>query len=152
MTLSWIIIDPNQNRAVNISSLKPVSVKRNWLTSDIELTFSLVIEKHDNSYVNCNIQVTCGELYVSGVSLTVQDLDGKCLSGKDSMVILQGLTVAERRCNNGGGEGQKERYNEYIEMRRERNEKKERRERRLDMACVATGVALFMVFWSFVLF
>ncbi|GJX98373.1 F-box protein-like protein [Tanacetum coccineum] len=153
MTLSWIMIDPTQNRAVNLSSVKPVSVQRNWLTTDIELTFAIVMKHDHNQYINCNILVTCGvkqggeEVNVSGVSLTIVDMDGKCLSGKDSMVILQGLNAAKRRCN--GSEGRKERYDEYIQRKRERNEKTERRERRLDMACVASGVALVMAFWSF---
>lgn len=164
MTLNWIMIDPTQNRAVNLSSINPVSVQRNWLTGDIEVNFAVVISADEplngNDYVNCNIQVTCGvkegggELNVSGVSLTVLDVDGKCLSGKDSMVILQGLAVAQRRSrkHSGGGEEERERYKEYIQRRRERNEKTERRERRFDMACVASGVAFFVAFWSFALF
>ncbi|KVI00656.1 F-box protein At2g27310-like [Cynara cardunculus var. scolymus] len=156
MTLSWILIDPIQHRAVNLSSIKPVSVHRNWLTDDIELTFAVVTA----TYVKCNIEMTCGvkegsgEVYVSGVSLTVQDVDGKCLNGKDSMVILQGLAVAQRRSrkHSGGGEEERDRYKEYIQRRRERDEKTERRERRLDMACVVSGVAFFVAFWSFALF
>ncbi|KAI3511112.1 hypothetical protein L1887_18256 [Cichorium endivia] len=163
MTLSWIMIDPTQNRAVNLSSINPVSVQRNWLTGDIEVTFAVVITPdvplHNNGYVNCNIQMTCGvkegggELNINGVSLTVVDMDGKCLSGKESMVVLQGVTVAQRRSWRyiGGGEEQKERYDEFIGRRRERKEKMERKERRLDMACVASGVFMFMAFWSFAL-
>ncbi|KAK9058188.1 hypothetical protein SSX86_023028 [Deinandra increscens subsp. villosa] len=153
MTLSWIMIDPTRNRAVNLSSVKPVSVQRNWLTNDIELTFAVVFTVNGNGYVSCNVQITCGvnggsgELTVSGAGLTVLDVYGKCLSGKDSMVILQGLAVGMRR--RGGGEGWRERYDEYIQVRRERNEKRERGERRLDMAFVAGGVAIFMAFWSF---
>ncbi|XP_023745388.1 F-box protein At2g27310 [Lactuca sativa] len=163
MTLSWIMIDPSQNRAVNLSSIKPVSVRRNWLTGNIEVIFAVVIAPdvplHGNDYVNCNIQITCGvkegggELNMSGASLMVLDMDGKCLSGKESMVILQGLAVAQRRRRrySGGGEEQKERYGEFIQRRRERKEKMERRERRLDMACVASGVGILMAFWSFAL-
>ncbi|XP_023745391.1 F-box protein At2g27310 [Lactuca sativa] len=164
MTLSWILIDPSQNRAVNLSSKKPVSVQLNWLTDEIELTFAFVavsgVSVHDNDYVNCNIEITCGvkrtsgELYVSGMSLTVQDIDGKCLSGKNSMEVLQGLTVAERRSTrfNGGGDDLKGRYEEYIQKRRERKEMMEMRERRLDLACVAGGIAFLMAFWSFALY
>ncbi|CAK9184693.1 unnamed protein product [Ilex paraguariensis] len=32
MSLSWILIDPTHKRAVNLSSLRPVSVQRHWLT------------------------------------------------------------------------------------------------------------------------
>ncbi|CAI9261418.1 unnamed protein product [Lactuca saligna] len=69
MTLSWIMIDPTQNRAVNLSSIKPVSVRRNWLTGNIEIT--------------CGVKEGGGELNVSGASLMVLDMDGKCLSGKE---------------------------------------------------------------------
>ncbi|KAJ9558724.1 hypothetical protein OSB04_013338 [Centaurea solstitialis] len=160
VTLSWIMIDPTRNRAVDLSSVRPVSVQRNWLTGDIELTFAVVVSSEETfDHVSCNILVTCGvkeggELHVSGVSLTVLDVDGKCLSGKDSMVILQGLAVAPRRGRkhgHGGGE-ERERYEEYVQRRRERNEITERRERRLDMACVASGVGFFVAFWSFALF
>nr|XP_043611303.1 F-box protein At2g27310-like [Erigeron canadensis] len=154
VTLSWIMIDPTRNRAVNVSSGKPVLVQRNWLTNDIELTFSKVI-LHENQHVSCNIQVTCGvnggngELHISGVSFMVLDIDGKCLSGKDSMVILQGLMVVSRRIS--GGEEERVRYDEFIKMRKERNVKKEKKERWLDLACVTSGVAMFMAFWSFAL-
>ncbi|KAL4561586.1 hypothetical protein LXL04_033756 [Taraxacum kok-saghyz] len=159
MTLSWIMIDPTQNRAVNLSSIYPVSVHRNWFAGDIKVTFAAVIVLlHDNDYMNCNIQITCGvkevggELNVTGVSLMVLDMDGKSLSGKESMVILQGLTVAQRRRRNDGGrEEHKERYDEYTGRSRERKEKLERKERRIDMACVAGGVAVFMALWSFAL-
>ncbi|KAI3826904.1 hypothetical protein L1987_00964 [Smallanthus sonchifolius] len=150
MTLSWVLIDPTRNRAVNVSSVKPVSVQRNWLTNNVELTFAVVIVP---DYVNCNVQVTCGvnegrgEFTMTGVSLTVLDVYGKCLSGKDSMVILQGLASGTPRSRGGGEE--RERYREYIRRRRERNEKTERRERWLDTAFVAGGVAIFMAFWSF---
>ncbi|KAJ0810090.1 putative F-box-like domain superfamily protein [Helianthus annuus] len=156
MMLSWIVIDPTRNRAVNLSSGKPVLVQRNWLTNGIELTFAVVVSVKDDDCVTCNVQVTCGvnegrgELTVRGVSLTVLNVYGKCLSGKDSMVILQGIMVGERR-RRGGGEEERERYREYMRMRRERNERMERRERRLDMACVASGVAIFVAFWSFVM-
>ncbi|KAI3697355.1 hypothetical protein L6452_30317 [Arctium lappa] len=156
VTLSWILIDPIQNRAVNLSSIKPVSVQRNWLTDDIELTFAVVTRDYNYEYVNCNLEIACGvkegggEVYVSGVSLTLQDVDGTCLNGKDSLVILQGLMVAERR-RGGGGEGEKKRYKEYIERRRERKEERDRRERRLDVVCIASGVAFLMAFWSFAL-
>ncbi|KAJ0693949.1 putative F-box-like domain superfamily protein [Helianthus annuus] len=162
MTLSWIMIDPAQNRAINLSSTKPVSVHRNLLTDEIELTFSVVTSVnshvHNNEHVNCNIEVTCGvkegslELYVSGMSFTIHDINGKCLSGKDSMVILQGLTVAERRWRNDGGGWQKEMYDEYIQRRKERKEKMERRERRLDLIRVGCAVAFLMAFWSLALF
>ncbi|KAK9073899.1 hypothetical protein SSX86_006493 [Deinandra increscens subsp. villosa] len=150
VTLSWIMIDPTRNRAVNVSSLKPVSVQRNWLTDEIELTFAVV-----TGDVNCNIEVTCGVkgrslgFYVNGVSLTVQDIDGKCMNGKDSMVILQGLMVARRRwCGGGGGEGRREKYGEYVQRREERKAQMERRERRLDLVRVCCVVTFLMAFWS----
>ncbi|MCI06226.1 putative F-box protein, partial [Trifolium medium] len=35
LRMSWIVIDPRGKRAVNVSSGKPVSVHRHWLTGDV---------------------------------------------------------------------------------------------------------------------
>ncbi|KAK1413365.1 hypothetical protein QVD17_35137 [Tagetes erecta] len=159
MTLSWIMIDPIQNRAVNVSSLKPVSVQRNWLTDELELTFAIVMVVNDHEYVKCNVEVVCGvngdgfdQLYVSVMSMTVQDINGKCLNGKDSMVILQGLMAVERRRCNGDGDGEKERYGEYLQRRKQKREEMEMRERRLDLVRVVCGVTFLMTFWSLALY
>ncbi|CAK9184691.1 unnamed protein product [Ilex paraguariensis] len=156
MSLSWILIDPTNKRAVNLSSLRPVSVLHHWLTGDFQVRYATILAGDFNGdrseLLQCSVVVTCGgeeggELQVKEVSMQVEDMDGKILNGKDSLVILQEAMESER-----GKRGQeRERYEEFLEMRRERRVKKQRRERRLDMVFTATAISIFLAFWSFVL-
>lgn len=159
LKLSWILIDPTRNRAVNVSSRSPVSVQRHWLTGDVQLRFHTFVPGGEGSseLVQCAVVVTCegkvgGEMHVREVSMQVEDLEGKHLNGKESLVILQGaMESGKRKKERKGGEG-KERFEEFLKMKRERKERKQRRERALDMACIAAGLTIFVAFWSFLLF
>lgn len=159
LALSWIVIDPTLKRSVNLSSLKPVSVKLHWLTGDVQVRYAIVIPAGQlggvDEHVSCNVDVTCGgkggEMHVSEVSMQVQDIDGKSLSGKDSLVIIEEVMEMERRKQGQNGDKRK-RYEEYVEMKRERKEQKERRERRVDMVCIASGVTIFVAFCAFIFF
>ncbi|KAK9999646.1 hypothetical protein SO802_019249 [Lithocarpus litseifolius] len=159
LKLSWILIDPTRNRAVNISSRSPVLVQRHWLTGDVQLRYSTVVSGGEDSseLVQCAVVVTCegkvgGAMHVREVSMQVEDLEGKHLNGKDSLVIFQGaMESGKRQKERKAGEG-KERFEEFLKMKGERKERKQRRERALDMACIATGLTIFVAFWSFLLF
>lgn len=106
-----------------------------------------------SEFIKCSVVVTCGgkgggDLHVREVGMHVQDMEGKGLSGGDSLVILQGALESGRRKK---GNEERERYREYLEMMRESRERKLRRERRLDLLCIVTGVTIFMAFWGFIL-
>ncbi|EEF38577.1 F-box protein At2g27310 [Ricinus communis] len=159
VTLSWILIDPEQKRAVNISSKRPVSVQRHWLTGEVQAKFATIFagdrgKGSETEYVECEVVVTCGgkeggEVRVRDVSMGMEDMEGKALTGEDSLVILKEATErGERR----RGEDGKERYKEFLKRKREWKERKERRESVLDWVCIATGVTSFLAFWSFILF
>lgn len=160
LTLTWIVIDPAQNCAANVSSRRPVSVKQNWLTGEIQLRFATIMAGEmlptSSELVQFGMVVTCGgkvggELQVREVSLQMEDMEGKYMNGRDSLVILQAAMATGRRKKERRGEG-KERFEEYLEMKRERRERKQKRERALDLLCIFTGVTIFVAFWSFVLF
>lgn len=104
----------------------------------------------------CNVEVILGgnkeggELSVWEVSMSVEDVEGKNLNGRGSLVILQeGLGCGGRR-KMGVGE-ERERYEEYLEMRREKEERERRREKILDRVCIASGVVIFVTFWAYIL-
>ncbi|KAM5585113.1 F-box protein [Rosa sericea] len=159
LTLSWIVIDPAQKRAANLSGRKPVSVTRHWLTGEVQLRFATIMPgDRRGEFVQCGVVVTCkgsdgGKLQVREVSMQMEAMEGNHLNGKESLVILQGAIEGGKRKRESeeGSEG-KARFGEFLEMKRERKERSQRRERALDMICIATGVTLFMAFWSFVLF
>nr|GLL36431.1 probable F-box protein At1g60180 isoform X1 [Ipomoea trifida] len=153
MTLSWILIDPNGRRAVNLSSLKPVSVHRHWLSGEVQAKFAsiLAVDHHRRSHVQCGIVVTCGaseggEMQVREVSMQMEDMDGTHLNGKDSLVILQRALEGKKGNGSRRVEEGKRRYAEFLEMKREKHERKLRIEGVLDKLCVAFGVSAFLVF------
>ncbi|PSR89844.1 F-box protein [Actinidia chinensis var. chinensis] len=150
LTLSWIVIDPTRNRAANFSSLRPVSVTHHWLTGDVQVLYAKVLpgERRGELVVSAAMitfgRREGGELQLKEVSLHVEDMEGKNLNGRESFVILQdAMENGERRIEKIG-EG-RERYVEYLNMKRETRERKQRRERRLDMVCIATAVTIFLV-------
>ncbi|KAJ4903710.1 putative F-box protein [Raphanus sativus] len=89
LSLSWIAIDPTGKRAADLSSHRPVSAQRNWLSGGAEAKFATVVGS-----VECVITVvTCGEeeVHVKEVSLRVEKMEGTHLNGKDSLVILRSV-------------------------------------------------------------
>lgn len=157
MKLSWIVIDPSRKRAVNLSSIRPVEVRRHWLTGEIQVLYATVMAAAGGGgeLVNCKVVVTCGakeggELQVREISMQVEDMEGKIIGGKDSLVILHEAMEEKRRKGEIGEE--KKIYEMFLKIRKEWRLRKQNRERRLDMICIATGVSIFMSFWMFVLF
>ncbi|KAL0338668.1 UNVERIFIED_CONTAM: putative F-box protein [Sesamum angustifolium] len=155
MMLSWILIDPIRGQAVNLSSHKPVSVERHWLTGEVQVRYASILAV-DQRQVQCGIVVRCGgsecgdEMQVREVSLEIEDMDGTHLNGKESLVFLQGALEGKKGTGiNRVEEGQR-RYKAYVEMKRERRERKLRTEGALDMFCVAFGVSIFVAFCCFI--
>ncbi|RAL45984.1 hypothetical protein DM860_006138 [Cuscuta australis] len=155
LTLSWILIDPSEKRSVNVSSLKPVGFRQNCFTGDIEIRFATVLEAGGGDWVQFSVVVTCegkegGEAHVREASMQVEDMEGKSVNGKESLVIIQEAMGMKRRKRKEGEE--KERYEEFEERKRERKEIKERREKGLDLACIAAVLSTLIVFLTLVLF
>ncbi|CAI8584131.1 unnamed protein product [Vicia faba] len=138
LSLSWIVIDPIGKRAVNVSSGKPVSVNRHWLTGDVKVRFATVLHGGEKGSAKeatvCSLLVTFGkEMQVREICFQIEDMDGNQLNGRDSLGILQRALEGERRRLRNG----KERYVEFVRKKMERKERKLRRERKLDILCVA---------------
>ncbi|KAL0897517.1 hypothetical protein Bca101_081478 [Brassica carinata] len=163
MRLNWILIDPVKKRAANISSRDAVSAKRNWLTGDLEIRFSTVVAMGKRAaevamVVSCGSAETWkevdeevgGEVHVREVRLQVEDVEGKCLKGRESVVILQGLLEGKRSRKDGEKRG-KGRYEEYVEMKTQWRKEKERREKAQDTIFMIFGFSLFVLLWSFIL-
>ncbi|XP_008799732.1 probable F-box protein At2g36090 [Phoenix dactylifera] len=151
LTLSWVVIDPVGLRAVNLSSRRPVSVDRHWYTGETLVRFATVLEAKGLVY-SAGVVVTCGEEtgHVREASLTVESMDGTCLSGRDTLEILGAALEGQRR-RETKGETMK-RYEEFVKAKRRRKERKARREGMLDMFCTALGVSVFLSFLLMVAF
>ncbi|XVE61439.1 hypothetical protein DITRI_Ditri06bG0040200 [Diplodiscus trichospermus] len=152
MELNWIVIDPKGKRAMNLSSQRPVTVQRHWLSGDVQVKFAAVVSGGESGsateLVQCGVVVTCGgsargEMHVREVCLQVEDMDGMYLNGRDSLVILKRGLEGKRGKGRKREEERKKAFVEFLERKRVRKEKKMRREGALDMLCVAFGVLTF---------
>ncbi|CAH8264884.1 unnamed protein product [Arabidopsis lyrata] len=144
LTLSWIVIDPIGKRAANLSSHRPVSVQRNWISGEVEAQFATVVET-----VECVITVvTCGEeeMHVREVSLKVEKMEGTHLNGRDSLVILRSVMEGKRVNGRRREVESKRRHEEFMEKKREVKEKKMRVESVFDILTVAFGILGFVSF------
>ncbi|KAJ6994415.1 hypothetical protein NC653_017287 [Populus alba x Populus x berolinensis] len=161
LSLSWILIDPTRLRSVNLSSHKPVSVQRHWLSGEVHARFATVLATGDrgsaSESVQCGIVVTCGggaqggEMHVRGVSLQVEDMDGVFLNGKASLGVLNtGFEGKKGMSGRREMEGRK-RYEMFLEMKRERRERRLKKEGALDMLCVSFGVMALVSLGLFLL-
>ncbi|XP_076953751.1 putative F-box protein At2g36090 [Bidens hawaiensis] len=151
MALSWILIDPNSKRVVNLSSHRPVSVQRHWLTGDVQMRFASVLadDNHPHSeLVQGAVVVNCGrseggEMQVRELSMQIEDMDGKHLNGRDSLVILQRVMEGKRGNGVNKEKEAKNRYKKFEEMKRMRRERKLRVEETLDTLSVVFGLSVF---------
>lgn len=146
LRLSWIVVDPKNKRAVNVSSWKAVSVERHWLSGEVRVKFATVMDGGERGTakeaVLCSVTVTCGsEMQVREACMQMEDMDGMQLNGRDSLGILQRALEGKRGklLENEG----KDRYVEFVNRKSERKEKKVRDERRLDIVCVTLAVLSF---------
>ncbi|XP_047328599.1 F-box protein At2g27310-like [Impatiens glandulifera] len=148
LTVSWILIDPINKRAANLSTSTAVSVHRHWLTGEVQLRFATILTGGDGEPVMCGVVVSCGgkeagEVYVKEVNLMLEDVDGRTLSGEDSLVILENAMERREKKRINSME-EKEEYREYQRMKKERREIKQKREKTVDMVCIFICVSLFV--------
>ncbi|KAM7255022.1 hypothetical protein ACFE04_020263 [Oxalis oulophora] len=156
LTLSWIIIDPVETHtlAMNLSSNKPVSVQRHWLTREIHVRFASILMRGSSEMVLCEINlVICTRMHVREVSLRMEDMEGMHLNGRDSLVILVNGLECKRRVKWENKEVEcVKRYEQFLEMKRLRKERKLRHEGTLDSLCVTFGALAFAFLFGFFLF
>lgn len=159
LTLSWILVDPTRNRAMNVSSRRPVSVQRNWFTGDTEVMFATIMggdEGREPEIVECKVVVAWsgkegGVVEVREVSMVVEDIEGRRLSGKESMEVLGGAMEGGKRKKEGKEEEEKQMYKGFVSRKRSHREKNKKKEEATDLACMVLGVTIFIAFLFFVL-
>ncbi|KAL3716037.1 hypothetical protein ACJRO7_007757 [Eucalyptus globulus] len=160
LRLSWVLIDPEGRRAMNLSSAAPVSIQRHWLSGEVHARFVTVLSSGERGAaaerVACTIAVTCGgprggAMQVREVSVQAEDMEGTYLNGGDSLVILRRAMEARRGKKTREEEEGRRRYEDFLERRRERKERRARAEGTLDALCVGFGSAALVVFWLFIL-
>ncbi|KAG6436094.1 hypothetical protein SASPL_100976 [Salvia splendens] len=154
LRVSWILIDPRKKRALNIASAAAVEARRHWLTDDILLRYATVMDGGEGELVQCAAVLTCGwkeggELQVREMSMQVEDMEGKIMTGSDSLRILD--AAMDGRRVKSQLKMQREAFEMFLRMKMLSRERKQRRERSLDMVCIAAGIAIFVAIWAFFL-
>ncbi|XP_073138801.1 F-box protein At2g27310-like [Henckelia pumila] len=102
LRVSWIVIDPNNKRALNVASQKAV---HSSIEGDdtILVRYSKVAAVSRGKLVQWAVLVTCsrreetGEVEVEEVKMHMEDRLGKSLSGRDGLRILHAAMQGRRR-------------------------------------------------------
>ncbi|KAK1441421.1 hypothetical protein QVD17_07305 [Tagetes erecta] len=104
LTLNWILIDPIRKRACNLSSIKPVVSRQDWVTNETVLQYVTILPGCEpNEIVKCKIQVVLGVgekgvgLYVKEVIMKLQCLDCVSLKDVEFMVIEEKAFMEENK-------------------------------------------------------
>ncbi|KAE9585643.1 putative F-box domain-containing protein [Lupinus albus] len=120
LTLSWIMIDPTRNRAVNLSSGSVVSTRWQTLTEELEVVYAVMMEDE------------------------VQHV-----TGKDSMVILQRAMEFGKRKRLDRKE-KKESYEKFCRIRKEREDRLLKKYKNIDFVADSMFLAFVVsafLFW-----
>lgn len=145
--VSWILIDPARQRSINVASERAVDVRCHWLMDNIQLRFATTIAGRGGEPLQCGVVITCGGGRVKEVSMQVEEMEGKIVTGKEALWALQATMEAPK--SKREWEREKEIHEAFVKMKRQYKERKQKREKGLDLACIAVGVSIFlaMLFW-----
>ncbi|PKA65392.1 F-box protein [Apostasia shenzhenica] len=154
LTMSWILIDPSRGRAVNASSRRAVAVERQWYTGETKVRFAMVASPARGWMISPVVTFREGTGRVREVGLTVEDMDGACVSGREGLQAVKEAMGMQRKGRGRGEEEDeaKERYVEFLGRRRWRKERMARREGMVDFFCTTVGAAVFLAFLMVVIF
>ncbi|XP_076921010.1 F-box protein At2g27310-like [Bidens hawaiensis] len=156
MTLNWILIDPTLKRAGNLSTIKPVSVKRDWVSNKIIVKYVTVLPGCEpKEMVRCRILVVLGTgqegelgegLRVKEVTMKVLPVDSCWLSGGDFLVISQRATLGVNNVRRKVLDDKEiwERWCEFKEMIRQRRELARKKEEKRKNHIVMDYIWVFM--------
>ncbi|XP_061343814.1 F-box protein At2g27310-like [Gastrolobium bilobum] len=153
LSLSWVVIDPTRKRAANLSSRRAVSVQRHWLTRELEVLYAVVMageQQRSTELVQCVVKVTCcgkvgGELHVKEVNLVMEDMEGRHVTGREGVAILQrAMENGERK--KVDGVKAKESFEKFACIMKERRETKHRREKARDVISTLLAFIAFLLF------
>ncbi|KAL5721122.1 hypothetical protein ACHQM5_013720 [Ranunculus cassubicifolius] len=111
LSLTWVLVIGK--KAANLSSFKPVSVHRHWLTNDIWVKFATILRDHEVE-MQCKITLTFErKMEVCGLSFQLEDMDGNNVNGETSLRMLQKAVEGGERRKVTIAQG-RERYEEYM--------------------------------------
>eukprot|EP00249_Psilotum_nudum_P023012 c28725_g1_i2 orf=484-1230(+) len=161
-TLSWVLVDKTTKKMANLSSWRPLDGQRNFPNyMDFILRFGSFLPDHrlpPCKVVHCNITMKCRlygsaplgdeqgssfHLKITQLSLQLEDVEGTCLNGRDSLLVLKEALACNRSKNHAQALNS---YRQYLEFRKEMKREKLRNERQLNSRRTILGIASFISF------
>ena len=99
LRLSWVLLDKKRGRAVNLSSWKPLLVKKIWATSgDYVMHFGCIVPVEESVlahklakcliFARCNIAEKEGYLRLKEINMHFEDTTGAYINGGKSLIIM----------------------------------------------------------------
>ena len=149
LRLSWVLFDKKKGKAVNLSSWKPLLVRRSWHSGmDYMLRFGSIVSM-DEHLAECVILVRCmltergKPVMLREISMTIEDMAGEPLNGRNSLMVLNRALHCLRNKNHLQVE---EGYHRFEREKKEIKKKREHREALADRLCISIEIAVFIIF------
>ncbi|KAK1565445.1 hypothetical protein Q3G72_026666 [Acer saccharum] len=153
LRLSWVLLDKKKGKAVNLSSWKPLSVKRNWLNNgNYEIHFGCIILVDESvlphKLAKCIISATCkiiqnaGHLRWKEISIHIEDITGAHIGAQQSLLVVNQALYSLRSKNHLEVE---KGYRLYDEKKRELMKKKAFQDKLADWLCMSIQITVFVI-------
>ncbi|KAJ7972810.1 F-box family protein [Quillaja saponaria] len=163
LQLSWIVVNRKIKLAANLASWCPLGGQRHWPTDkDFVIRFGSVLPAKDIlpfQVVQCILIMKFRVIHTeeeglhttlkfTEVSMQLEDMDGACVNGRNSLLILKEALSCRRSKNHSEV---LESCHMYSKVQSELKEERMRNESRLDRLCIFSGIAAFITFWYYIL-
>ncbi|KAJ6753459.1 F-BOX PROTEIN-RELATED [Salix purpurea] len=155
LRLSWILVDKNTGKAVNLSSWKPLSVQKSWpyhatyvmqFGCVLPVEESLLPQKLARFIITARFKMTEREecLKWSEISMRIENIEGAHVNGRSSLMILSKALYSQRSANQFKLE---EGLRRYDKQKTETMRRRESREALADRLLTFIEITVFVIFY-----
>ncbi|XWS61486.1 hypothetical protein CRYUN_Cryun07bG0129800 [Craigia yunnanensis] len=154
LRLSWVLLDKKRGRAVNLSSWRPLLVKKIWATDgDYVIHFGCILPVEESVLphklakclilARCNIAEKEGYLRWKEISMHFEDTTGAYINEGKSLIIMNQALYCLRSNNRHVVERG---YQQFEGRKQEMIRKNKLKETIADWLCLSIEVAIFITF------
>ncbi|XVF51171.1 hypothetical protein PTKIN_Ptkin04bG0162900 [Pterospermum kingtungense] len=155
LRLSWVLLDKKRGRAINLSSWKPLLVKKKWATDgDYVIHFGCIVPVEESilphklakSIISLRCSIAQEEerpLRWKEISMHFEDTTGAYINGAKSLIIMnQALYCLRSNKRDAVQKG----YQQFEGRKQEMIRKKKLKETTADWLCLSIEVEIFITF------
>ncbi|KAJ6313939.1 hypothetical protein OIU78_017564 [Salix suchowensis] len=155
LRLSWILVDKNTGKAVNLSSWKPLSVQKSWpyhatyvmqFGCVLPVEESLLPQKLARFIITARFKMTEREECPkwSEISMRIENIEGAHVNGRSSLMILSKALYSQRSAKQFKLE---EGLRRYDKQKTEMMRRRESREALADRLLTFIEITVFVIFY-----